>query len=430
MTHLAWVDALPKSWAAKPLRATADYVVSNVDKVPVDGEVPARLCNYTDVYNNEFITLGLDFMQATATETEIAKFGLAVNDVAITKDSESWDDIGVPALVRETAEDLVCGYHLALIRPRKQQMDGAFLLRCLQAKPVRVQLELAANGVTRFGIPKSDIGAMTLPVPPLLQQRAIADYLDRETARLDALVAAKERVLGLLAEKRRAFITRAVTRGLDSCALLRDSGIPWLGEIPANWLLKRVKYIFKLIADPAPEDNDFELLSLYTNIGVRPRKDLEARGNKSTTTDSYWLVKQGDLVVNKLLAWMGAFGVSDYEGVTSPAYDILRPASDVNSYYYHHLFRCGICFPEIRRRSYGIMDMRLRLYFDRLGDMLVPVPPVEEQARIVEAIDVVAARVDSIWRATERTIDLLKERRAALIAAAVTGQIDIPQAAT
>ena len=143
MKELPWLSELPGTWKAKPLRATADYVVSNVDKVPADDEVPVRLCNYTDVYNNEFITLGLEFMQGTATETEVEKFGLAVGDVIITKDSESWDDIGVPALVRETASDLVCGYHLALLRPRKEQIDGGFLFRCLQAKPVRVQLELS-----------------------------------------------------------------------------------------------------------------------------------------------------------------------------------------------------------------------------------------------------------------------------------------------
>ena len=148
MSLLDWIDALPDGWEAKPLRSIADYVVSNVDKVPAEDEIPVRLCNYTDVYNNEFITLALNFMQATASEDEIAKFGLCADDVAITKDSESWDDIGVPAPVRETASDLVCGYHLALLRPHKLKMDGAFLFRCLQAKPVRVQLELAANGVT------------------------------------------------------------------------------------------------------------------------------------------------------------------------------------------------------------------------------------------------------------------------------------------
>ena len=226
VSPLAWTEQLPDNWDAQPLRSVANYVVSNVDKLSDDVEIEVQLCNYTDVYNNEFITRTLDFMRATASDAEIAKFGLAVGDVLITKDSESWGDIGVPALVRETAEDLVCGYHLALLRPHKGKMAGAFLFRCLQASPVRVQLELAANGITRFGIPKSEIGALRLPIPPLAQQSVIADYLDRETARLDALVAAKQRVLDLLAEKHQSLITRTVTRGLDSSAPLRDSGIP------------------------------------------------------------------------------------------------------------------------------------------------------------------------------------------------------------
>ena len=232
MSHLGWVNSLPESWQVKPLRATTDYVVSNVDKSSLDLELPVRLCNYTNVYHNDFITMDLEFMQATATKDEIEKFGLQVGDVVITKDSEAWDDIGVPALVRETSNDLVCGYHLALLRPRPHQLTGAFLLRCLQAKPICTQLQLAASGVTRFGLAKSEIGAVRLPVPPLSKQHAIADYLDREAARLDAFVEEKERLVDLLAEKRRAFVTRAVTHGLDPKVPLRDSGIPWLGKIP------------------------------------------------------------------------------------------------------------------------------------------------------------------------------------------------------
>jgi type I restriction enzyme, S subunit len=264
MSHLDWAAELPSQWETKPLRSAADYVVSNVDKVPSENECPVRLCNYTDVYNNEFITPALDFMHATATEDEIARFGLLVDDVIITKDSESWNDIGVPALVRETSSDLVCGYHLALLRPHR--IHGAFLFRSLQAKPVRVQLELAANGVTRFGLPKSAVGAMILPIPPWPEQRTIADYLDRETARLDTLVMAKERVLGLLAEKRRALITRAVTRGLDPRAPLRDCGIPWLGEIPAHWEIWKLGHLALIGNCSTPKRDNPE----YWSEGVIP----------------------------------------------------------------------------------------------------------------------------------------------------------------
>ena len=262
------------------------YVVSNVDKVPAENEISVRLCNYTDVYNNEFITLHLDFMESTATADEIAKFGLLVDDVVITKDSESWDDIGIPALVRETAKDLVCGYHLAVLRPNKGVLEGAFLLRCLQAKPVRVQLELAANGVTRFGIPKFAIGAMMLPVPPLAQQCAIARYLDVETARLNGLIAAKERMLGLMVEKRRALVTRAITRGIDPGVPLRDSGVAWIGKIPRHWEIERAKWLFRE-RDQRSETGDEELLTVSHLTGVTPRSEKDVNMFEAETTEGF-----------------------------------------------------------------------------------------------------------------------------------------------
>ena len=215
VSFLSWTVDLPENWEAMSLRSVAHYVVSNVDKVTHVGEFPVRLCNYVDVYHREFITLEIDFMHATASEAEIENFGLRVDDVLITKDSESWDDIGVPALVRQTSEDLVCGYHLALIRVFPHKMTGAFLFRCIQAKPVQVQLELAANGVTRFGIPKSGIGMLKLPVPPLPRQRAITEYLNRETARFDALMAEIKDTITLLKERRAVLIAAVVTGQFD-----------------------------------------------------------------------------------------------------------------------------------------------------------------------------------------------------------------------
>ena len=168
-----------------------------------------------------------------------------------------------------------------------------------------------------------------------------------------------------------------------------------------------MKYLFRLIADKAPVENDFELLSLYTDIGVKPRRELEERGNKAVAQTSIgWFNLAISWSTN--FAWMGAFGVSEYCGVTSPAYDILRPHEGVESFFYHHLFRCGVATTEVRARSYGIMDMRLRLYFDRLGDMYVPVPPHDEQRAIVEHIARETAKIDAVLAATERTIALLK----------------------
>lgn len=178
----------------------------------------------------------------------------------------------------------------------------------------------------------------------------------------------------------------------------------WVDQIPSEWQEKRVKDIFRLVTDKAPVDNDHELLSLYASIGVRPRKDLEARGNKASSTDGYWMVKKGDIVVNKLLAWMGSVGLSEYDGVTSPAYDVLRKTSKlVDVRYFSYLFRTDIAKQIFKRNSRGIMDMRLRLYFDKLGAITVPVPPFSTQQAIATYIDTKTAQID-------RQMDLLGQK--------------------
>ena len=430
MSHLAWVNSLPESWQVKPLRATTDYVVSNVDKLSIDHEIPVRLCNYTDVYNNDFIFLSLDFMQATATEDEIEKFGLQVGDVVITKDSESWDDIGVPALVRETADDLVCGYHLALLRPRRHQLAGAFLFRCLQAKPIQVQLELAANGVTRFGLPKSEIGTVTLPVPPLPKQRTIADYLDRETARLDALVAEKERVLGLLAEKRRALITRAVTRGINPNVPLRDSGIPWLGEIPEHWELKRLKHVGRAIIgltfNPADTVTDGSGVLVLRASNVRDQK-IVLEDNLFVLMDIPDILRTrvGDILIcsrSGSRALIGKNSLIDQAaaGLTFGAF--MTVFRSPHNEYLFYIFNSPLFDYQAGAFSTSTIN---QLTVETLNGMEVPLPPPSEQKAIVASLRERTSRLDRLVEATDRTIALLKERRSALIAAAVTGQIDV-----
>jgi type I restriction enzyme S subunit len=172
-----------------------------------------------------------------------------------------------------------------------------------------------------------------------------------------------------------------------------------------------------------------ELLSIYTHIGVRPRKDLEQRGNKASSTDDYWIVRRGDIIVNKLLAWMGAVGVSEFEGVTSPAYDILMPIRELVPEFYHHLFRTKLYLQQFKQRSRGIMDMRLRLYFDQLGQIPVVVPPMKEQSSIVAYYAEATLELDRTIRTAEREIFLLREYLTRLIADVVTGKLDVREAA-
>lgn len=208
----------------------------------------------------------------------------------------------------------------------------------------------------------------------------------------------------------------------------KDSGVEWLGEVPHCWDVKKVKNIFHLIVEPAAKNNQCELLSVYTDIGVKPRAELEERGNKASTTDGYWIVKKGDIVVNKLLAWMGAIGLSEYDGVTSPAYDILRPHQQINGKFFHYLFRTPLCLSEFKKNSRGIMDMRLRLYFEELGNIYIPFPSYQEQQKIAQFLDEKTAKIDQAVDLAEKQIALLKEHKQILIQNAVTRGLnpDVP----
>jgi len=423
-----WQTAIPRNWTVRPLRSVAEYAVSNVDKIPSDDELPVRLCNYTDVYNNETIHFGMEFMAGTATQAEIDRFHLLDGDVVITKDSESWDDIAVPALVTETTDDFVCGYHLAMIRPDHEKLLGPFLLRCLQSKTLRIQLELAANGITRFGIPKSAIGSMALPVPPISVQRAIILFLNCETADIDALISAKQRLLDLLAEKRRAIVAEAVMRGINVSAPLRPSGIDWLGDIPVHWEVERSRWLFEE-RDERSTTGEEEMLTVSHLTGVTPRSEKDVNMFEAETTAGYKLCFAGDLAINTLWAWMGAMGTARVNGIVSPAYNVYTPGPRLVPDYVDALVRIPIFAQEVTRYSKGVWSSRLRLYPEGFFETYWPVPPLEEQREIVRHIATETAKIDRLRTATEHSITLLKERRGAVIAAAVTGQIEIPEAA-
>ena len=165
------------AWPKIALGDVVTLQLSSVDKKSIPGERSVQLCNYMDVYANSFIHRDMDFMAATATEKEILNCSLVMGDVIITKDSEKHDDIGIPALVREDIPDLVCGYHLTILRPNSSVVDGAYLFYALSAGYAQRQFHSYANGITRFGLRKADIGLVEIPLPPLSEQRSIAHIL-------------------------------------------------------------------------------------------------------------------------------------------------------------------------------------------------------------------------------------------------------------
>jgi type I restriction enzyme S subunit len=240
-----WLGEVPEHWEVRRMRNAAEMRVSNVDKHTKEDEQPVRLCNYVDVYKNDRIRAGMPFMRATATVDEIERFRLRTGDVLITKDSEAWNDIGVPALVEETADDLICGYHLALLRPFAESVEGGYIFRALQSTGVAYQFHVEANGVTRYGLSHSAIKSTWLPLPPLPEQAAIVRFLDHADRRIRRYIGAKQKLIKLLEEQKQAIIHRAVTRGLDPNVRLKPSGVERLGDVPEHWEVKKLRLLFR-----------------------------------------------------------------------------------------------------------------------------------------------------------------------------------------
>lgn len=215
VTGVNWIPEVPTHWKVRRLRNVADIRVSNVDKHVKEEEEPVRLCNYVNVYKNDYIDGQINFMMGTATANEIERFRLEEGDVLITKDSESWDDIGVSALVTESASDLVSGYHLALLRPRKEAVLGDFLFRALQSNCIAHQFYVSAKGVTRYGLTHAAIKSIWIPLPPLSEQRAISDYLSTSVSNFHVAIDCARCQIKLVREYYERMTNDVVTGKLD-----------------------------------------------------------------------------------------------------------------------------------------------------------------------------------------------------------------------
>jgi len=412
---------IPRDWRALPLKylcSRSSVYGANIaaDVYENDG---VRFLRTTDIRDDGALNEGGVFVPADI----VADYMLSEGDFLISRSGT----VGRAYVYRP--DDGPCAYAGYLVRYALRNPETAQWLFYITKSPGFHQwLGAVAIEATIGNVNGEKYANLLIPVPPVDQQRAIADYLDRETARLDALVAAKERVLGLLAEKRRALITRAVTRGLDSRAPLRDSGIPWLGQIPAHWETERSRWLFRE-RDQRSETGEEELLTVSHLTGVTPRSEKDVNMFEAETTEGYKICLSGDLVINTLWAWMGAMGVSPVNGIASPAYHVYQPGPRLEPRYIDALARLPVFAQEVTRYSKGVWSSRLRLYPEGFFEVFFPVPSIGEQRAIVAHIAKETEKLDELRVATERTTVLLKERRATLIAAAVTGQIDVGAAA-
>lgn len=275
------------------------------------------------------------------------------------------------------------------------------------------------------------MGDVAIVQPPLAEQLAIARFLDQETARIDKLIEAQDRLIKLLNEKRQAVISHAVTKGLNPNAPMKSSGIEWLEDIPARWTVVRLGRLFR--ESIATGGDELPILSVSIHDGVSDREldesELDRKVTRSEDRSKYKAVQPGDLAYNMMRAWQGAFGAVMVAGQVSPAYVVARPTVEVRTEFVEQLLRTPKAIEQVRRHSRGITDFRLRLYWEEFKSLTIAVPPVAEQDAILAATRRESTRFDALMGEADGMIALLKERRSALISAAVTGQIDVRELA-
>jgi len=207
----------------------------------------------------------------------------------------------------------------------------------------------------------------------------------------------------------------------------KPSGVEWLEEVPAHWDIRRVKYLLKE-CDTRSVDGSEELLrvSQYTGVTLRsPTGDGDEPDTRAASLVGYKRVEPDDLVVNIMLAWNGSMGVSQFRGITSPAYCVYRFRANSHPWYFHHLLRSPVYKARIKAVSTGVVESRLRLYTDDLYRLEALVPPFSEQTAIVRFLDHADRRIRRYIRAKQKLIALLEEQKQAIIHQAVTGQIDV-----
>lgn len=425
------IGPVPPHWNVKPLRLIGRLLKGSGGSKEDAVEEGVPCVRYGELYttHRNFIERARTCVtQERASDYTPLEYG----DVLFAASGETIEEIGKSAV--NLLHGARCGGDVVILRPTEAFVPR-FLGYATDAAPVAAQKSLAGRGSTVKHIYPDELREVVIAVPPVDEQQAIADLLDRETGRLDALVATKQRLIDLLAEKRKAIIATAVTRGLDPKVKLCDSGVPWLGEIPAHWSTMRVRHLGTLKGGAGfPHEHqgredgevpffkvkdlgevDMPMLATDNYVSRETAAGLRAHIFPARTVV---FAKVGAALLLNRFRLLGVPGCID-NNMMGLSLDEQRMCVDFAMY------------------SLSLIDFKLvanpgavpSVNEGQVSEYRLAVPPLDEQWTIVARIARETAKLDAVRAATERTIALLKERRSALIAAAVTGQLDVGAAA-
>jgi type I restriction enzyme S subunit len=426
-------------WRVAPLREIADIRISNVDKKATLGEAPVRLCNYMDVYANDYIRADLPFMEATATRAEIQRFGVQQSDVMITKDSETPDDIGIPAVVMDQIEGLVCGYHLAQIRPNRALVDPVYLAKQLALPETAAYFAQRAAGSTRYGLSNRTIAEVPIRLAPLEQQQRIAEIL----ARIDGAIERTEVLIDKHQQIKAGLMQDLFTRGVGLDGRLRpvnESVSTAFGRLPMQWRLGSILELTDpgrqpILTGPFGADlgsGDFleegvPVLRIgNVQAGHLALDDLLFVSHRKAQTLNRYRVKEGDLLFARQGATTGRNALADAQVEGNLInYHIIRVALGHD--------RCAPLFVEAAFASEVVKRQierdkgrgtREGINTAQITSLAFPIAEVEEQRRIASILSSQNERIN----ADQDVLRSLRMRKQGLMQDLLTGKVRMPVA--
>ena len=373
---IEWIGKIPKEWSIVKFKCLHNGLNT--------GEAIDKEYWESDAGLNAFYTAGL-----TPIRTGYSNFPTwketRENDLLLARNGTPY--VYLPVSKAYYTDHIIRAAMSSLVNRR-------FIRYCLQQSIASIAVDSVSIPTWSATLWNNQI----LTWPSVIEQERIAAFLDAECAEIDAVLEKTRASIEEYKKLKQAVITQAVTKGIRGDRPMKDSGIEWIGDIPAEWDVVRIKNLFDYRNErnfkPLEEVN---LISLYTDKGVVQHCDLdETTGNKASNADGYKLVYENDIVVNIILCWMGAIGRSAYFGVTSPAYDVYSPKQKTNSKFYHYLFRTNGFSGDCYKVGRGIMAMRWRTYSDQFRAIKVVSPPQSEQEEIVEYLDEKCEGIDAL----------------------------------
>lgn len=412
---VAWIGEIPEEWSLirfkdkyknskeiageksieyQRLALTLNGVVQR-PKNDSDGLQPKEFDTYQVLHENDFVFKMIDLQNIST-----SRVGLS-----------SYTGLVSPAYIR--------------FRPKNNTQYPRFIYYFLMGMYYNcVFNNLGGDGV-RSALNASDIGTLLIPYPDGKIQKQIGGSLDTICANVDTLTTNIKTQIEKLKAYKQSLITEVVTKGLDPTAPMKDSGVEWIGEIPAHWKIQRGKALFKE-TDARSADGSEELLTVSQYTGITPRSQKNVTMFEALSLEGYKICEIGDIAANTMWLWAGAIGISEYRGVVSPSYNVYRQRS--NNFaprYLDHLLRAPMLVQEYDSLSTGIRASRLRLYPKDFFNIMFPVPPLEEQQAILDALNSKLSAVDRLIAIKQAKIEKLEQYKRSLIYEYVTGKREV-----